>query len=246
MNNKLCYIILLALLFVGCESTYKTDRYATIYKEKTATIYPAPVENSAELPDSLLVSYLQQVLPVPFANKGYTVVLTLSGQEIDSMQHYSPKQLYQGDISSYRTLYGLDAVLVTNILGWKETKGKESVFLEFSLRSTHSDEPLLHSWIEASRLIDTTYTGQEIFIPADRRFANQHKTDLRNATRCRLVQVAADYVLRNVPLSEASFYYEKDRFLPSDEEYLRMEIDSEDRVCMYKTSMEEFESHCFL
>ncbi|MCR4660015.1 MAG: hypothetical protein K5650_06940 [Bacteroidales bacterium] len=251
---------LLAINLTGCKTTQKTAFYEDIYKEQTATIYVAPLNDLSarnaerELNDknhnaslNTAAKYLYISASTPLITSGYYVIPPLASAQIAAAEQRTRKELMTGKIDDYATRYGIDAVLFTTIHGWRETSCQWTLFAEYVLRSTKSNDELMHVWVEASKLLPTDHRGNPLPLKADQDFADQWDCDLATAQRCRLAEILNQFVLNDLPLGNRSRQYNEDRYIPSrSTEYIKLMVDRDGTLEMKRISLEQFEEDCFL
>ncbi|MBQ0016872.1 MAG: hypothetical protein KBT04_07815 [Bacteroidales bacterium] len=248
------------LLLNGCKSEQKYVRYATVYDEHPLVIYTAPlydltVDERNDNPDSasaVMYQYqdsaakvLFQSLPLGLTDKGYEVVGQQGRLAIDLHRLPLRRDLLKSDISRYKSQHNVDAVLVSTLLRWKESRTSPSLYVEFTLRSTLSGKNLLHAGVCISRTVDTNWQRQLMPTQADYDLAQTMGTSVECALRCYAVQQAVHYILRDLPYCKG-YPYQRDLYLKASEEYYNINITSDGALEVKKSSMEEFENGCFL
>lgn len=247
-----------ALTLAGCKSEKKITSYGDIYAERPTTIYVAPVQDKSErrvekYPTDVAYNnelnsacaYLFQTAGAPLKKKGYYVIGPVASKEIATMTNLSDKQLRNGEIEVLGKDYGIDAVLVLTIHGWKDANGKKTAYLEYQLRSTKSNVDLMHTWVLATKEVSTNLKGDPIKLQNDVRFAKEYDMDNGTAQRCFLVEKVNDYILRNLPTSSQRRQFEKDQYRAANPSYIKYSwVDGGADV--KECSAEEYESQAFL
>lgn len=260
MKKTAPIIALMALiLLAGCNSNKKINTYENIYSEKPVTIYIAPIQDhSTRKPEkypkdidynnelNTATNYLTQTMSTPLINQGYYVIGVLASQQIAKQQNHTAKQLMSGDLKIYAQLYGIDAVLTTTIHRWVEKNGEWILFIEYALRSTKSNNDLMHTWVKAVKQIPTDLKGDPIILKSDRAYAAKMNFDNGTAQRCFLVQQVNDYVLRNLPTSSVKRQFERDRYARANEAYFTYYFTPEGEIEIENSTMESFEEDCFV
>ena len=253
-----CVICVLALA-TGCKSSKKVSTYDEIYNEKPVTVYIAPIEDKTsrkiekypmdkEANEELNAAarYMYHTLSVPLRRQGYYTIGTLATEQIAKQQGHSAKQLRNEDIRTYAQLYGVDAILIVTIHRWKSTYSNWDLFAEYTLRSTKSNNDLMHTWVKASKQLNTDYSGNPVAMPEDAEFAAEMEMNVSTAQRCQLVQKVNDYVLRNLPVSSNKPQFEKDRYLKANPSYFFYSFTPDGEIEIENMSMESFEEECFV
>lgn len=243
----------------GCKSEKKITTYDNIYKEKPVTVYIAPVEDKTSRKEekfpqdkaaneerNVAARYLQLTLPKPLRNQGYYTISGMSALQIAKKEQHTSKQLRNEDIRSYAQYYGIDALLVVTMHRWIERNGEWQLFIEYTLRSTKSNSDLLHTWVKATKKLDTDFKGDPIAMKDDNDFAEAMNMDNSTAQRCRLVARVNDYVLRNLPISSSKRQFEQDRYMKANAAYFNYIFTPDGSIDIEKTTMEAFEEECFV
>lgn len=250
--------VLAASLFASCKSEKKLTYYSDIYAEKPTTIYVAPInDRAARRPDKYekdkaynlevdaASAYLRQTISQPLVSQGYYVVGPLAAAQIAKNETRSYRQLVKTDLSSYYNDYGVDAVLFTTIHRWKEGNGTWTVYVEYILRSTKTYAELMHTWVEASKVIFTDMKKDPVPMRADRLFAKRLDISVDAAQRCILVANTNHVVLKDLPISSSRRQFETDQYLGSNSAYIRLTCNETGDVETAPMSMEAFEDACF-
>lgn len=261
---KTSHIIITAIValavFAGCKSSKKNAFYDNIYKEKTSTIYVAPLSDIAErnaereLNDKshnasldIAAKHMYLTAATPLVNSGYYVIGPMASAQIAATETRTRRQLQNGSIADLNERYGIDAILLTTIHRWRETTCEWTVYAEYQLRSTKSGEELMHVWVRATKLLPTDHKGVPQPLKADIDFAEAWDCDLATAQRCRLVEVLNQFILNDLPLGNRSRQYAEDRYIASrSTEYVNLLIDRDGSVEMKRTTEESFEDDCFV
>ncbi|MCR5424629.1 MAG: hypothetical protein K6E93_07740 [Bacteroidales bacterium] len=262
MKRQIFYfaIVMLMLIPSGCQNTQKIAYYDDLYKEKPVTLYVVPVEDLArrqyektqtnkdynrEL--DVAAQYCYQTLSEPLLRRGYYVMGPVASMALAS-QHDSIdyKGLRQGSLSSYKTDYGIDAILLTTIHKWVEKNGEWSVYLEYRMRSTKTNTDMMHRWVKASKILPTNLKGIAVPLKQDRKFAKTMGMDAGTAQRCILMERVNEYVLHNIPLSSTLRQSEKDMYRAASDTYSLFIWDENGQADVQPISMEQYESEAFL
>lgn len=253
------FVAALILSVAGCKSEKKIAHYSGIFSEKPQTIYLAPIQDNSSRKENkyqkdiafnnevtTAASFLYQTLPQPLINQGYYVIGPLASEKISNVMEHSFKQLRDMDISEYYKKYSIDAILLTTIHRWIDKNGEWTVFLEYQLRSTKSNSDLMHTWVKATKQIPLNTKGDPVALNSDNAFARKMDCDNGTAQRCRLVQMANDYVLRDLPLSATERRYEEDRYTNANATYFNYVFTGDGEIEIEKMTIDAYEQECFL
>lgn len=256
------YIIALTLcciLLSSCNQEKKVTYYSDIYSEKPTTIFLAPTQdNSARKIEkypkdvaynnevNTAANYFYQTLSAPLINHGYYVLGPLASKQLAANETRSFKKFLNGDIKSYSTRYGVDAILYTIIHRWIEKNGEWNVYVEYVLRSTKTNHELMHTWVKASKQVPTNLKGDPIIMKSDLAFAKAMEFDNGTAQRAFLVEKLNDYILRNIPISSTKRQYEEDLYKSAHPSYIRYVWTDEGKADISPLSIEEYEQECFI
>lgn len=251
--------VVLLVLMAGCDAEQKVNYYNDIYAERPVTMYIAPVQDNAprriekypkdkkynnEL--NTAKGYMYETLATPMANQGYYVIGPLASEQIAKTETRSFKEFKRGNIRSYSTKYGIDAILYTIIHKWDRQNEKWTVYIEYILRSTKSGNELMHTWVKATKQVPTNFKGDPIMMQRDIDFAKSLDVDNETAQRCYLIQRINDYVMRDIPISSTQRQYEEDMFLSVNPAYFSFVLTDGGNYAVEPMSMEAFEQGCFL
>ena len=258
MKRLLTLSVLAVLLFGACKSEKKINSYSDIYSERPTVIYIAPVNDKAErkvekYPTDIAYNneintakaYLFQTIYTPLKNIGYYVIGPAASKQIAETNNLSPKQLRNGDLSTFNKDYGIDAVLIITLHKWKDDNNKKMAFLEYQMRSTKTNIDLFHTWVMAVKEVPTNLKGDPITMSNDTKFAKRFDFDNGTAQRCFLVEKVNDYVLRNLPTSSLKRQFEKDLYRQANPNYIKYTW-VEGGADVQNCSAEEYESNAFL
>ncbi len=259
MKRLYTVILLITVVFAGCKSEKKINSYSDIYSERPTTIYIAPVIDNAirrevKYPKDAAYNneintasaYLNQTLAAPLLKKGYYVVGSVASREIAEATKMSNKQLRNGDMKSFGTDYGVDAVLIVTIHRWREKNGEWIACLEYQLRSTKSNVDLQHTWVIARKRVPTNLKGDPVVMKNDVKFAKRFDFDNGTAQRCFLVEKVNDYVLRDLPISSLKRQFEDDIYKNANPTYMTYIWTEDGSADVGTCSVEEFEEIAFL
>ena len=235
---------------VSCKSEKKLEAYSDIYKECPTTIYVAPLNDlsmrhALRTPDdslynlSLNIAAQQLFLTAsdPLVFNGYYVPGPLASAQIAATEWRTGKQLRNEDISDYKTLLGIDAVLFITIHRWANTSNSWTVETEYVLRSTVSGNELLHVSVAAKKILPTDLKGNPLPLRDDEAFAQQYGCDLETAQRCRLVEALNKFVLKDLPAGKRARVHSSERYVRSHPEYFNLVIHPDGTVQMQQTEM---------
>ena len=259
MKRILFIICLTGALVAGCKSEKKITAYNDVYAEKPVTVYIAPIQDNATRKEEKYQkdidynteinnarNYLFECLQKPLSNQGYYVIGKLASEQIAQQEKQSAKELKSKDIKRYAQYYGIDAILVTTLHRWVEKNGQWIVFIEYTLRSTKSNNDLLHTWVKATKMIPTDLKGDPIALKSDKAFANRYNMSNGSAQRCILVEQVSDYVLRDLPISSTKRQFEQDRYKKANSAYFDYIFNADGDINIEASSMESFEQDCFV
>lgn len=248
-----------AILLSACKGEKKITSYSDVYSEQPTTVYIAPVVDKAQrravkYPSdeaynnelNTAAAYLYQTLPLPLQRKGYYVIGPVASQEIASATALSDKDLKERDLSLFRTDYGIDAVLIVTIHRWREENGKWIACLEYQLRSTKSNNDLLHTWVLATKALPTNLKGDPIVMNRDKQFAKKFEFDNGTAQRSFLVEKVNDFILRDLPFSVQRRQFEKDLYRLANATYLKYTWTEDGGADVQPCEIEEYEEKAFL
>lgn len=251
-------VILAATVLSSCKSERKLTYYSDIYAEKPTTIYVAPInDRAARKPDkyekdkaynaevNAASSYFLKTISQPLISQGYYVIGPLAAAQIAKNETRTYRQLVKTDLNSYSADYGVDAILFTTIHRWKEGNGTWTVYIEYVLRSTKTYAELMHTWVEATKVIFTDMKKDPVPMRADRLFAKRLDISVGAAERCILVNSVNNVVLKDLPISSSRRQFETDQHLGSNSAYLRVTYNETGEIESEPMSMEAFEDACF-
>lgn len=173
----------------------------------------------------------------PLVHNGYYLPGPLASAQIAATEHRTGKQLRNEDISDYYNELGIDAILFINLLDWRSTSNTWTVEVEYILRSTHSNNELLHVTLQAMKILPTDFKGNPLPLPEDKAFADKYGCDLETAQRCRLVETVNQYVLRDLPAGRRAPEHSTERYIPSHPETFNLRILPDGSVQMLKTEL---------
>ena len=258
--KKITLILLVAgTLFGACKSEKKAVYYSDIYNEKPVNVYIAPVDDQtsrrtvkypkdAEYNNELdmAAKYLFQTLSAPLIHRGYYVMGPVVCEQIAQLTPMTPKELRTGNLQAFASRYGIDAVVNTSIIRWKEENGKWIVYLEYQMRSTKTNTELMHKWVKAVKEVPTNLKGDPVILKQDLNFAKRMNFDNGTAQRCFLVEKVNDYVMRNIPTSSTRRQFEEDMYLNATETYILYTWNDEGKADVQPLSIEEFEQGAFI
>ncbi|MDY5968897.1 MAG: hypothetical protein SPJ13_02620, partial [Bacteroidales bacterium] len=190
--------------------------------------------------------FFYETMSAPLVAKGYYVIGPVASEQIAANETRTAKQLIYGDLKSYSTLYGIDAVLVTTIHNWVEENGKWTVYLEYLLRSTKTGADMMHQWVKAVKQVPLDLKKDPVIMKEDKDYASVMKFDNGTAQRCFLVEKVNDYVLRNMPTSSTRRQFEEDLYKKSNNMYVQYTWNEEGNSDVRKINLEDFEQGAFV
>lgn len=259
--KKLNLFITTALAIItlsSCQNERKIVAYSDIYAERPTSIYIAPIEDfskrrfekypkDAEFNKELntAAAYMEQTLAAPLTNRGYYIPGPLATERIKMTESRSVKELKKGNISSYLTHFGIDAILFTTIHKWTESNGEWVIYAEYEIRSTKSNIELMHNWVKGTKRIPTDLKGDPRPLKQDLAFSAQMGFDINTAQRCYLVSMMNDYVLRNLPISSLRDNTEN-VYEQATPRYFHFIWTEEGSMEINRIPMEEYENGCFV
>lgn len=134
------------MLLPSCtKQMMKSERYPEIYSEKPLSILVMPPINRSTNVEAKELFYSSLI--VPLTQKGYYVMPPLLTMEILKEESaYDAEMFVNNSMKQVGNLFGVDAVLFTTIHEWTKTTiaSQVHVVVEYSLRSTHTDEVLFN------------------------------------------------------------------------------------------------------
>ncbi|MBL6734507.1 MAG: DUF799 family lipoprotein [Shewanellaceae bacterium] len=141
---------IMVVILAGCQSApqfTKEQLYPLMYAEKPLSIVVAPIINKSTAADA--GDLYQTTIAKPLAEAGYYVVsVPFSKRILEQEGLVDGQQLEAIEVSSFRDIFGADAVLLVTIQEWDTNYyvvgGNVTVSLAMSLKSTHSNEQLWH------------------------------------------------------------------------------------------------------
>ncbi len=260
--NIFCIAILMAGLMTGCKHEQKLATYGELYKEAPTTIYIAPIQDVAPRPDQnvphptmndkmlamemdLAGKYLYQTIATPLIQQGYYVVPSLAATQIANQETRDYRQLRNGDISDYDSLYNIDALLFVTIHKWAMEEGGVIAYLEYTLRSTKTGTDLLHCWAKGYKRTGTNFKGEPIPLKSDTDFSIDMNLSDSETLRCILLKQVSHLVLHNIPTSASKRQFKDDRYHPANPNYMYIFCNENGEVESLPITMEKFEVECF-
>ena len=247
--KKYLWILLLPLLMSGCKGQKKISLYDQIYKERPATIYIAPLDDRSErrpmrtLDDSIYNAslniatkqlYLTAADPLVF--NGYYVLGPLASAQLAASETRTGKQLRNDNITDYQSSLGIDAILFITLLNWSETQLSWSAEIEYTLRSTHSGNEIMHVTVHASKQLQADFKGDPRPLPPDQEFAQKYNCDLPTAQRCRLVELTNQFILKDLPSGRRSRSSVLEPYVSSLPEFFNLNINPSGGVELLKSN----------
>ena len=240
--------LLLPLLLIGCKGEKKMTQYTEVYHERPLTIYIAPLVDRAEhravraLEDSaynasldIATKQLYLTASDPLVFNGYYVLGPLASAQLAATDNRSVSQLRNENINDYATELGIDAILFLTVNKWSNTHNAWTVEVEYTLRSTHTGSDVMHTVVNATKMLHTDFKGKPQPLSEDRAFAEKYGCDLETAQRCRLVEIVNQYVLKDLPAGGRARAISFEQKLPSHFEYINMYINPDGSVMVVPT-----------
>ena len=259
MKKLTIILIACVALLASCKQEQKATYYSDIYAEKPVNVYISPVNDlserrtvkypkDAEWNNELntAAKYLYQTMASPLVRHGYYVPGPVVCEEITKAIDLTPKQLRNGSLEVLATRFGIDAVVNTTILKWKEENGRWIAYIEYQMRSTKSGVELMHKWVKAVKEVPTNLKGDPIVLKQDKAFAKQMGFDNGTAQRCYLMEKVNDYVLRNIPISSTRRQFEDDLFKSATQTHILYTWNEEGKADVQPLSIEQFEQEAFI
>ncbi|MBQ9474572.1 MAG: hypothetical protein IJU81_09220 [Bacteroidales bacterium] len=232
----------------------KAERYEQVYSESPEVIYIAPVVDLSKLRAnhdpadsaynrevSVAAHYLYQTMAAPLNQNGYYAISNMTAREMARVEPNTTTNLKNSDLSGYATQYGADAVLFATIHRWHDQPGVWTVYVDFTLRSTHTGEMIAHTAVKASKQIPYTITGEPVKLVKDTRFCKKMSVDNGTAQRCMLLEEAAGFVLRDLPKCRTTRQYRRDLYNKAIDHYISFTINDEGKYEVLPISIEDFE-----
>ena len=150
----------LALTFVSCGSSNITrgSNYPKMYEEKPVSILIMPPINNTLHVEAK--EYFYSSLAQPFCEKGYYVVSPfLAFDFLKEESAYDSELFLENNLSQFKTVFGVDAVLFTIITDWSKSAlmGNVSVGIEYVLKSTVTNDVLFRRQGNVS--VNTSISG---------------------------------------------------------------------------------------
>lgn len=248
MKQRLVLLMLIPMLLAACKGEKKLAQYSELYQEGPAVVYVAPLNDMAmrravrEIDDSvynasLLIAATQLYLTAsdPLTFNGYYVLGPLASAQLAATEYRTGKQLRNENINDYRSELGIDAILFIDLISWKHTSCSWSVEVEYILRSTHTNSELLHTHVNATKILPTDNKGNPLPLKADLDFQERYGCDLETAQRCRLVEILNQYVLKDLPSGDRARVHAGERYSKSHPEYFNLRIHRDGSVELMKS-----------
>lgn len=257
--NLIACALMGCMMFAGCEQEKKVVAYNDIYSEKPTTIYIAPLTDNMQRKfekypkdkvynNELNVAskYMWITAPTPLINHGYYVIGPVASEQIAAETPLTAKELKKGNLKVLNTKYGIDAVLSMTIHRWMDRNGEWTAYVEYSMRSTKTNMTLMHTYVKATKKVNTNLKGNPVPLKADQQFAEYLDVDNGSAQRAYLLQQLNDYVLRNIPISVTRRQFEEDMYKAALPSYFTYVWNEDGQADVQPCSMEEYEQEAFL
>lgn len=259
MRKSFTAIVLTIAALTACKGPQKAVSYNELYSEKPLTVYVAPVDDNArrrvvKYPGDtkynteidLAAKYMYQTAQKPIARQGYYVVGPTAALEIAAGETRTPDKMLGDDLKSYKSDYGIDAILFPAIHKWTQEKDEWTVYVEYTLVSTASGSELMHVWVKGTKLVKLNFKGEPLTSKFDADFADGLELSNASAQRCFLLEQVNDYVLRNLPTSSDRRQFEDDRYFKAHPSYFAYYFGEEGTIEIEKITMEQYEQECFI
>lgn len=244
MKTRMLLLIASAmLLLVACKGEKKMVQYSEVYRERPAVIYIAPIEDKAEhraqreMADSVYnaslntaTQHLYLTASSPLVHKGYYVLGPLASARLAAAEKRTLKQLRNENINDYFTDLGVDAILFITVKNWKNTHNQWCVELEYTLRSAENGTEIMHTAVDATKLVGTDFHGNPRPLREDLEFADIYGCDVETAQRCRLVEKVNEYVLSDLPAGKRSRGSKIEPYVKTHAEYFTLHINPDGSV----------------
>jgi hypothetical protein len=205
---------IMVVMLAGCQSApqlTKEQMFPLMYDEKPLSIVVAPIINKSTAADA--GDLYQTTIAKPLAEAGYYVVsVPFSKRILEQEGLVDGQQLEAIEVSSFRDIFGADAVLLVTIQEWDTNYyvvgGNVTVSLVMSLKSTQTNEQL---WHYAGKIVVNTQsdTGAGLL-------GNLIATAI-NTARAKYVEAAEQVnnrVVHTMPLGQHHQGYMKDQKVP--------------------------------
>ena len=144
--KKYLLIVVTILLFASCSQTITLEaQYPKMYSDKPASIVIMPPINKTNFVQAK--EYFYTTLYGPLCEKGYYVYSPLMTMDLFKGESaYDSEMFINGDLKKFRSILGADACMFTTIKSWKRNNigGVITVGVEYTLKSTHTNEILYH------------------------------------------------------------------------------------------------------
>ncbi len=261
---KFLPVVLLVLAFTACKTQQKSARYKAIYAEKPGIILVAnPIDDSFRKDISniktkrlnsaynneleMSAKYFQQDIMKTLLKKHYYVIPTLSSQEIWETEKGTDARLFFKDsIRMFQEKYDIDAILFTHILAWKETENDWSVYVDYQLKSTHSNTVLFRSRVKGKKQIIYNRRGYVTMLPFEKGALKKLGISDGLGQRVVLLTKMNEFILSNLPVGKLGKNYEKDLKKSALSDCIEFFIDDLGGVHVENMLLEKFEQECFV
>ena len=247
MKQRL-WLLLPLLLLVGCKGEKKMVQYTEVYQERPLTVYIAPLVDRAEhravraLEDSaynasldIATKQLYLTASDPLVYNGYYVLGPLASAQLAATETRTVAQLRNENINDYATDLGIDAILFLTVNSWSNTHNSWTVEVEYTLRSTHTGSDVMHTVVNATKMLHTDFKGKPQPLGDDRAFSAKYGCDLETAQRCRLVEIVNQFILKDLPAGSRARAISFEQKLPSHFEYINLYINPDGSVMVVPT-----------
>lgn len=159
MKNIFKLLFLSSFIFTSCTTSNKVTKavaYKGIYDEKPKSILLMPPINKSTNVEAK--EYFHSTLFIPLANQGYYVVPPFMSMEILKRESaYDAELFINSPLSKFGEVFGADVVLFTTIYKWNKAYGKVTVEVEYTLKSTKTNNILYNR--RGTIIYNTTVSG---------------------------------------------------------------------------------------
>lgn len=146
--KKSIYLLLVSALLAACTSPTNLTRgknYPKMYEDKTVAILVMPPINKTVNVEAK--EYFYTSMAMPLCEKGYYVISPFLAMDLlKSESAYDSEMFLESNLTSFKEVFGADAVLFTTINKWSKSAvgSKISVDIEYTLKSAVTNEVLFN------------------------------------------------------------------------------------------------------
>lgn len=159
--KKSIYLLLVSALLASCISPTNLTRsknYPKMYENKPVAILVMPPINKTVNVEAK--EYFYTSMAMPLCEKGYYVISPFLAMDLlKSESAYDSEMFIENNLSSFKEVFGADAVLFTTINRWSKSAigSTITVNIEYTLRSTTSNEILFNR--KGELMVDTSVSS---------------------------------------------------------------------------------------